>query len=208
MIIGIVGFIGSGKGEVSNYLVEKYGFVKESFANSVKDATASIFNWNRELLEGSTDISRAWRETPDEYWSNAFNMEFTPRLALQLMGTEVGRNIFHEDLWVHSTFRRMVSGKDYVISDVRFPNEIYEIRKSCGFVFRVRRGKDPAWFNQIRDYEYEDEELSNFMGKEIPNLHYSEWAWTNCEFDGTINNDHSILELRKEVDSIMDLFEI
>jgi hypothetical protein len=207
MLIGLVGFIGSGKGAASDYIVEKYGFEKESFANSVKDSVSCIFNWNRELLEGSTEESRIWRESPDEYWSNAFGYELTPRKALQLMGTEVGREIFHPNIWVHSTFRRMNPDSNYVISDVRFPNEIFEIRKFGGFVFRVKRGKDPEWYSHIRDLEYDDESLSLYMKKERPDLHYSEWAWTNCEFDGTINNNYGILELKEEIDSVMNLLQ-
>jgi hypothetical protein len=209
-IIGLVGFIGSGKGSTADILVERHDFFKESFANSVKDSCAAVFGWDRAMLEGDTPESRAWREQSDKWWSEKFGKEFSPRLALQLMGTEAGRDVFHPDLWVHTAMRRCEQApwNSYVIADVRFPNEIFQIRKSGGFVFRVRRGKDPDWFNEIRNYEYDDETLSTFMGNEIPNLHYSEWAWTNCEFDGTINNDYGILELQREVDSIMNLFEI
>ena len=49
MIVGLVGLIGSGKGTVGDMLIEK-GFVQASFAEPLKDATASIFNWDRELL--------------------------------------------------------------------------------------------------------------------------------------------------------------
>jgi len=87
MIIGFVGFIGSGKGTVADILTHKYGFNKESFANAVKDACAAIFLWDRKMLEGDTKESREWRETPDPWWSEKLGREFSPRLALQLMGT-------------------------------------------------------------------------------------------------------------------------
>ena len=51
MIIGLVGFIGSGKGTIADLLVERHGFFKESFANSVKDACSLIFGWDRAMLE-------------------------------------------------------------------------------------------------------------------------------------------------------------
>jgi len=51
MIIGLVGFIGAGKGTVADILVEKHGFIKESFANSVKDAVSVIFGWDRTFLK-------------------------------------------------------------------------------------------------------------------------------------------------------------
>lgn len=69
MIVGLVGFIGAGKGTVADLLVERHDFFKESFANSLKDACSSIFGWNREMLEGDTPESRAWREQPDKWWS-------------------------------------------------------------------------------------------------------------------------------------------
>ena len=51
MIIGLVGFIGAGKGTVADLLVERHDFTKESYANSVKDACATIFGWDRAMLE-------------------------------------------------------------------------------------------------------------------------------------------------------------
>ena len=68
MIVGLVGFIGAGKGTVADILVEKHGFIKESFANSVKDSVSVIFGWDRSSLEGDTPESRRWREQPDEFW--------------------------------------------------------------------------------------------------------------------------------------------
>jgi ABC-type glutathione transport system ATPase component len=66
-IIGIVGFIGSGKDTVADYLVNFHRFKRESFANSLKDAVSQVFGWDRELLEGRTQESREWRETKDEW---------------------------------------------------------------------------------------------------------------------------------------------
>jgi uridine kinase len=57
MLIGVVGLIGSGKGTVSDRLVERHGYQKDSFAKSLKDAVASMFNWDRALLEGDTDAT-------------------------------------------------------------------------------------------------------------------------------------------------------
>ena len=91
MLIGLVGLIGSGKDTVAERLVTQHGFERDSFAKSLKDATASIFGWDRELLEGNTKESREWREQPDIFWSKKFNKEITPRWVLQYFGTEVCR---------------------------------------------------------------------------------------------------------------------
>ena len=148
MIIGLVGFIGSGKGTVGELLVQDHGFIQDSFAAPLKDAVANIFGWDRQMLEGSTKDSREWREQLDEFWSKAFGRPFTPRLALQLMGTEAGRNVFHQDLWVASLLNRCGQrGGDTVITDVRFKNEVTAVQKEGGIVVRVRRGAEPAWFH-------------------------------------------------------------
>jgi hypothetical protein len=145
MIIGLVGFIGSGKGTVGD-MFESHGFVKDSFAKPLKDACSVMFGWPRELLEGDTEVSRKWREEPDTFWSEKFGYSFTPRYALQLMGTEAGRNVFHQDIWVMSLLNR-AKGKDVVVTDVRFKNEINYIQENGGIIVRVKRGEEPEWYN-------------------------------------------------------------
>ena len=52
MLIGICGLIGSGKDTVAERLVNEHGYKRDSFAKSLKDAVASMFNWDRDMLEG------------------------------------------------------------------------------------------------------------------------------------------------------------
>jgi hypothetical protein len=191
MIIGIVGFIGSGKGTVSDILVDQYGFQKESFAAGVKDAVSSIFDWPRHMLEGDTKESRDWREQPDAWWSEKLRHDLTPRYALQLMGTEAGRDVFHPDLWILSLMKRLDSTVDYVISDVRFPNEIQRIKEMGGYIVRVRRGNDPEWFGSSSDK----------MQQKYPEIHQSEWAWTSCVdyVDFCIENNYTLEVLKDDV---------
>jgi hypothetical protein len=94
MLIGLVGLIGSGKDTVAERLVSHHGFRRDSFARSLKDAVSSIFGWDRNLVEGNTKESRAWREQPDAFWSEKFGREVTPRWVLQYFGTEVCRGNF------------------------------------------------------------------------------------------------------------------
>jgi len=84
LIVGLVGFKGSGKDTAANIFVSR-GFTKDSFAAPIKDAVAQIFSWDRELIEGATEESRAWREIPDSYWSAAFGCDVMPRVVLGAM---------------------------------------------------------------------------------------------------------------------------
>jgi hypothetical protein len=134
MIIGITGFIGSGKDTAANYLVAQHGFRRDSFAGALKDAVAQIFGWDRELLEGLTPEAREWREQVDPWWAKRLSMpRLTPRYMLQLWGTEICRQGFHDDIWIASMENRLrKTVDDIVISDVRFPNEIAAIRRAGG----------------------------------------------------------------------------
>jgi len=204
MIVGLVGFIGAGKGTVADLLVERHGFFKESYANSLKDACSIIFGWDRQMLEGNTPESRAWREQKDEWWSNKLGKEFSPRLALQLMGTEAGRDVFHPDLWVHTVMRRCEKApwNNYVIADVRFPNEINAIVESGGKVVRVRRGEDPEWYALARECNlYGKQEI---MRNAYPEVHFSEWAWIASPYDIVMDNNCSLDELTVRVDKLVD----
>jgi hypothetical protein len=203
VIVGLVGFIGAGKGSVADLLVERHGFIKESFANSVKDAVSVVFGWDRALLEGDTPESRAWREQKDDFWSKKFGKDFSPRLALQLMGTEAGRDVFHSDIWVHTVQRRCNDEKNYVIADVRFPNEIDAIAESGGRIIRVKRGEDPNWYDIAERVNLVQIDYNN-EAKSIP-AHYSEWAWIGSPIDYTISNDGTFDELIKKVDITINL---
>ena len=86
-IIGIAGLIGSGKDTVANHLIKEHNFQRIKFADKLKDGVAAIFEWPRELLEGDSDESREWRETPDEFWSKELGEDITPRFVLQKFGT-------------------------------------------------------------------------------------------------------------------------
>ena len=128
MIVGITGFIGSGKDTVAKMLVEK-GAVQDSFAAPLKDLCASVFGWPRDMLQGDTVESRDFRETPDMYWTRKLGIDqFTPRLALQLLGTEIMRTHFNQDIWLDSLEYRIRKNnpqdKIVVVSDCRFKNEL------------------------------------------------------------------------------------
>lgn len=205
MIIGLVGSIGSGKGTIADTLVDYHDFFKESFANSVKDAVSVIFGWDRSLLEGDTDESRWWREQKDSWWSEKLKRDFSPRLALQLMGTEAGRDVFHQDLWVYTMLQRLENApwNDYVIADVRFPNEIKMISDLGGKIVQVNRGEKVAWYEKA----YETNTKANYYGmaENFPDVHYSEWAWIgHPKIDMAFDNNCELSQLPRRVDIMLD----
>ena len=151
MIIGVCGLIGSGKGTVADFLVDDYGFVKVSFADALKDSVALLFNWDRKLLEGDTEESRAWREQKDDFWSNELDKEVTPRLVLQLFGTECMRHGFYDGIWVSLVKKKLLeSTGNFVLPDTRFLNEMNMIRSLGGLIWEVQR-ELPDWFQKYKN---------------------------------------------------------
>ena len=215
-IVAICGFIGSGKGTVGDILVRDYGFIQESFARPLKDAAAIIFNWDRKLLEGDTKESREWRNVPDKFWSNALGREFTPRLALQLLGTEAGRNVFGEPIWTSALINRLDPNKDYVITDCRFVNEYKAVKSVGGYVVQIKRGPDPEWLPAAKEFLQGEHtfmdtpEVGGINGRWAQTLlrqlpHRSEWDWVNCKMDVTIKNDDSLEELAVKVHFLQNM---
>ncbi len=186
MIIGICGLQGSGKDTIGNILVQKHGFVQLSFAKILKDIIAVLFGWDRNLIEGSTEESRKWREQVDKWWATRLSIpNLTPRYILQFFGTELFRNHFHPDIWVAAVERQLSIYPNVVITDCRFPNEI-SMLKSYGTKFiKVTRGELPKWY---KEYELNPTILPE-------NIHPSEYLWINNQFDFLIENNGTIKEL-------------
>ena len=83
--------------------------------------------------------------------------KLTPRLLLQLIGTDCGRNIIHPNIWVNSSFADYklqyivknytplgggsgpIKFPNWIFTDVRFPNEVKAIKDRGGIVIRVNR---------------------------------------------------------------------
>jgi hypothetical protein len=200
MIIGFVGFIGSGKDTAADYLVNFHEFRRDSFANTLKDAVAAVFGWDRTMLEGRTKQAREWREQVDPWWAERLNMpNLTPRWILQYWGTEVCRKAFHDDIWIASLESKLRNSKDnIVISDVRFPNEIKAIHNAGGKVIRIKRGPEPEWYDDAVNANAGDKYMGWSIGKkklETLKIHASETAWVGGNIDVTISNDGSIDEL-------------
>lgn len=207
MIIGVCGFIGTGKDTVADYLVNIHHFRRESFANTLKDAVAAVFGWERDMLEGRTKSSRAWREQRDEWWSNRLGMDITPRWVLQYWGTEVARKSFHDDIWIASLENKLRNiTDDVVISDCRFPNEIQAIKNAGGIVVRVKRGPDPDWYQLAETVNHGPTNMTWTASKialEKLKIHASETAWVGTDFDAVLDNNSTMDHLYQQVNDLV-----
>jgi hypothetical protein len=191
-LIGLCGFIGSGKNTVANILERKGGYKQLSFASSLKDAVAAVFGWERRLLEGDTVESRVFREKVDKWWSPRLGGFVTPRSVLQQVGTELFRDRLNKDIWIYSLERKLSQAEgDIVVTDCRFPNEIQTIQSMGGVIVHVSRGQLPEWFEKYRQGDVLQVDTI---------LHPSEYSWAkNARFDFHIENDGTLEDLEKKV---------
>lgn len=108
-------------------------------------------------------------------------IKMTPRLLLQLLGTECGRQIIHPNIWCNATMAGYKPKDNWIITDVRFPNEAKSIKDEGGILIRVDR-----------------------PGFENTGNHLSETALDDYkDFDSIIINDGSIESLSKKVEDFM-----
>jgi hypothetical protein len=191
ILIGFCGLLGSGKDTAAGVLMEEpYGFQRLSFASSLKDVVAALFGWDRGRLEGVTPEDRAWREEPDVWWSQRLGKPITPRSMLQQIGTNCLRQFLHDDIWIATVERTIAMappGSRFVISDVRFPNEVKAIEALGGIVVRVQRGELPSWWDAAA------------KGEEVQGVHLSESALASVELRAVLQNNGTLEEFRERV---------
>jgi hypothetical protein len=207
-VVGFCGFISAGKDTAADYLCNYYGFRRDSFANSLKDAVACVFGWDRTLLEGRTTQAREWREQIDPWWSDRLGKSITPRWVLQYWGTDVCRHSFHDDIWIASLENKMRKTTDnIVISDVRFPNEIAAIHDVGGIVVRIKRGIEPEWYDTAVSYNRGPDNNTAWASSrtklEQYGVHASETSWVGGKIDHVIENNGTVDQLFSQIKSII-----
>ncbi len=185
-----------------NYLKETSGFEIKKFADKLKDITCLLIGCTRDQLEDrefkEKELGQEWTiqkmyDTGIEPMIETYQL--TPRVILQLLGTECGRNIIHPNVWVNSLFNEYslkasnwdVDGNttvneypNWIITDMRFPNELEAVKNKGGITIRVNRSNNLLESN-----------------------HLSETALDNAEFDYVIQNDGSIQDLIDKVKQIL-----
>jgi len=128
-LIGISGVMGAGKDTVANLIValRPRELRRYAFATPLKEGVKSMFGWTSDQIE-----DRTFKEAIDPRWG------FSPRKAMQLLGTEYGRNLLRDDIWMHAARNfheeSVHQQKGTLITDVRFENEAEWIRSVAGSV--------------------------------------------------------------------------
>lgn len=175
MLIGICGKAGAGKDTVGDYLVEEYGFERIALADPIKRLVQDIF-----VLDDHTVHDREAREQPLDNWEG-----WTVRKLLQFIGTELFRENIDDSIWVKSLWYQIQnSNKNFVVTDIRFPNELE---------FFVENGKDEFFSLKV-----------NRPGRDGSvglTGHASEAYDLDAEF--VIENDKTFEDLYEKVDQIM-----
>lgn len=179
-VIGLGGKLMSGKDTVADYLVERYGYVKQGMS----DVLASVVYTLNPLVEsfGGNPVRYQWLVNQMGYTEAKKNPEV--RRLLQVFGTEIGRKMFGEDFWVAQAEARIHAqldlGNRVVLTGVRYENELQMIQ----FM-----GK--AWW-------------IDRPGFGDTGSHASENSVDPGRFDRTVTNNGSIRELQNLVSYVME----
>ena len=134
LIVGITGAAGSGKDTAAQALATLGSFRLLSFAMPIKAMISTAFGFSAENWE-----DRDWKESTIE------EIGRSPRQMAQTLGTEWGRELIHQDIWVIATANAIhqVHSKNphinFVIPDVRFENEARWIMNQGGVIIEITR---------------------------------------------------------------------
>jgi hypothetical protein len=139
-IVGLTGYAQSGKDTVGSILTTHRGYTRLSFADNVREAVYRLNPYIPRRVFGVYDVWFSLQSFVDKYgWEKAKVENKEVRRLLQVMGTEVGREMFGETSWIDMVARQVAKHEDVVITDVRFKNEADFVRSVGGYVIRVNR---------------------------------------------------------------------
>jgi hypothetical protein len=193
MIVGLSGFARSGKDTFAERLVEKHGFIRLAFADTLRDflyALNPIVDMNRRYEADVPDGPPIYlQEVIDHYtWDHYKESHFGPeiRRLLQRLGTEAGRQTLWDTIWIDAKLKDLDEHKNYVITDARFLNEFDAIREAaarqdhvCAIVRINRPGVEAA----------------NTHASELEALQYDQW-------DKIVTNGGTKEDLWAEADEV------
>jgi len=180
-LIGISGRKRHGKDTLGDYLVQNYGYTKIGFADALKNACKAIFGFNEEQLYGDL------KEVDDKFWKTR------PRKVLQYVGTDLFRDRISEvlpevqqDIWIKVVENQILQNPDkrYVITDVRFDNELEFIKRLNGLSIKVQR-------------------TTNNKSACAKDEHSSESYIDSLETDCVINNNGTLKQLYEKLENTL-----
>ncbi|AVD99275.1 deoxynucleoside monophosphate kinase [Streptomyces phage BillNye] len=142
-ILGLAGYARSGKDTAGNAL-EADGWKRVAFADVLREFAYTL----NPVIQSEHGFYTPLQWVIDEYgWNGYKRTQWAEgvRDLLQRLGTECGRELISQNIWVDATFNRMDPNFNYVISDMRFPNEASAILARGGHLLRIERpGVGPA----------------------------------------------------------------
>ena len=131
--IAFTGRKGSGKDTCADMLPKSWQNIK--FADPIKAMCRSFLRvqgLDEAMIERYTEGDL--KETPSPYFNGK-----TARYFQQMSGTEFGRDLISESIWVDIAFRRAEQHKSVVITDARFENEEIALKERGYTLIRVVR---------------------------------------------------------------------
>ena len=133
MIIGLTGYAQSGKDSVANILVSNYGYTRVAFADPIREL---LYQMNPAVKDGGYRV----QSTVDAYGWDVAKTAF-PEVRNMLQNLGVGaRKTFGDMFWVQQALRLIQFDGNYVITDVRYPNEAKAIREyDNAQIWRIKR---------------------------------------------------------------------
>lgn len=154
------------------------------------------------------------------YRSTVLDKKLTVREFLQRLGTEAIRNNLHPNTWENALFADYLDTSNWIITDVRFSNEIKALNKRNGITIRVNRLQEydlVMYENKLATLvhihnndagiiEIDGETTSVHLMELTPvnkDEHPSETSLDNAKFDYTIRNFSSMKNLIQEVKKIL-----
>ncbi len=155
-LIGIAGRRRSGKDTAALALVEQdYTLIR--FADPLKNMIRTLLG-NAALTMGDIEriIEGDQKETPLQLLCGK-----TARYAMQTLGTEWGRSLIGEDVWIRIALSRASGLNGVVIPDVRFKNEADAIHKAGGKIIKIIR---PNLQQSSADSHVSEQEIDEIAG--------------------------------------------
>jgi hypothetical protein len=187
----------------------------KKFAGKLKDVASLLTGIPAEQFEDqefkSTALGEKW-----SYYEDGCSNDMTVRLFLQKLGTEAIRNGLHTNAWVNALFADYKDVKqsedglihekygehditivpnpilwskyypNWIITDLRFPNEFEAIKNRGGLCIQIDRKN--SFYCRV--------------------LHSSDTALDSHKFDYVLNNPGSIDELVEEVKKMLVHFKL